>query len=212
MGQHTEVAFSFPRGVRSAAQRTAQPTLVSREGGLHLPTLAEHSTVSRALRLLPKPLHHLSTVLRLRPLAPLATSVQGNHRRPDLQILAAIPMMGLTVEGGIGQQAVPIHDQGRLGHDRTQLRRIVGRASGDRGSSNEVTGSIDRDRELGPEPRRVAASGSLEEVSRGVTAFETCAVDGDRWNFSDQTAIDCGRGGTVEEANDLPFFSSRWAA
>jgi len=212
MGQHTEVAFSFTRGVRSAAQRTAQPTLVTRECRLHLPTLAEHTTVSRSLRLLPKSLHHLTTVLRLRPLAALAPTVQGNHRRADLQVLAAITMMGLTVEGGVGQQTIPVHDQGRLGHDRTQLRRIVGRAGGHRGPGDEVAGGIDRDRELGPEPRGVPASGSLEEVSRGVTTFETGTVNGDRRRFADQAAVDCGRGGTMEKANDLPFFSSRWAA
>jgi hypothetical protein len=58
----------------------------------------------------------------------------------------------------------------------------------------------------------VAAPGALEEVSRGVTALKARAIDGDRRRFADQAAIDCGRGGTVEEADDLPFFSSRWAA
>jgi hypothetical protein len=212
MGQYTEVAFSFTRGVRSAAQRTAQSAFVTRERRFHLPALAEHTTVLRSLRLLPKSLHHLTTVLRLRPLAALAPTVQGNQRRPDLKLLAAITMMGFTVEGGIGQQAVPVHGQGRLGHDRTQLRRIVGRAGGHRSPGNEVTGGIHGDGELGPEPRGVATPGPLEKVSRGVTALQARAVDGDRRRFTDQAAFDCGRGGTMEEANNLPFFSSRWAA
>jgi hypothetical protein len=45
-----------------------------------------------------------------------------------------------------------------------------------------------------------------------VTALQARAVDGSRRRVADQAAVGCGRGGTEEEADDLPFFSSRWAA
>ena len=212
MRQYPEVAFAFSRSVRTAAQRTAQPTFVTRERRFRLPPLTEHPLVTRALRLLAKSLHHLPSIVGLGPLAALAPTVQRNHRRPDLQVLAAIPVVSFAVERRIGQHAVPVHSQGRLGQDRTQLRRIVGRTGGHRGPGDEVTGGIDRDGELGPEPCGVAVAGSLEEVSRGVTAFETGAINGGRWRGADQTALDCGRGRPVEEADNLPFFRSRLAA
>ena len=121
-------------------------------------------------------------------------------------------MVSFTVESRIGQHAVPVHSQGRLSHDWTELRRIVGRAGSHCGPGDEVTGRIDRDCELGPEPRGVATPGSLEEVTRSMTAFEAGAVDGRGRCWADQAAVGCGRGGTVEEADDLPFFRSRLAA
>jgi hypothetical protein len=212
MCQHAEIAFTFSRSVRTAGQRTPQPTLVTGKRRLRLPTLTEHPTVTRTLRLIAKPLHHLSSIACLGPLAALATTVQRNHGRPDRKVLAAIPMVSLAVESRVSQDAVPVHGQGRLSHDPTQLWRIVGRAGGHRGPGDEVACDVDRDGELGPEPRGVAASGSREEVSRGVTALQARAVDGSRRRVADQAAVGCGRGGSEEEADNLPFFSSRWAA
>jgi hypothetical protein len=212
VGEHTEVAFSLSRGIRPTTQRTAKPSFVTRDCRLHLPSLTVDPTMPRTLRLLAESFHHLSSIRGLRPLAALASTVQRDHRRADFEVLAAIPVVRFAIEGGIGQHAVPGHGQRRLSHDRTQLWRIVGRTGGHRGSGDEVTGGIDRDGELGPETRSVAASGPLEEVSRGVAAFEARAVHGGRRRWADQAAVGCGRGGTVEEANDLPFLSSRWAA
>jgi hypothetical protein len=121
-------------------------------------------------------------------------------------------MVALAVEGRIGQDAVPGQSQRRLGHDLRQLRRIIGGAGRDRGPGDEVTGGIDRDGQLGPESGSVATSGSLEEVARGVAAFQAGAINSGGRSRADQAAPSCARSGPVKEADNLPFFKSLWAA
>jgi hypothetical protein len=135
------------------------------EGGLHLPSLAEHPTVPAAFGLLAEPFDHLPPVLGLGPLAAVPPTIQGDHGGPNPEVFAARSVVVFTVERGVSQHPIPGHGQGRLDHDRTQLRGVVGRAGGDGGPGEEVALRIAGDGEFGPQPRGVLAFGPLEEVA-----------------------------------------------
>lgn len=182
------------------------------ERGLRLPSLAEHPPVPAPLGLLAEPFDHLPPVPGLGPLAPVPPAVQRDHGGPHPEVFAAVPVVVLAVERGVGEHPVPGDAQGRLSHDRTQLRGVVGRPGGDRGPGEEVALGIARDGELGPQPGRVLPSGSFEEVARGVPALQTGAIDGCGWGSGDQTAIPCERSGAQKEDDVGPPFSSRCSA
>ena len=67
---------------------------------------------------------------RLGPLPALPAAVERDDGGPDPEVLPAVPVVLLAVERGVGQHPVPGDDQGRLGHDRAELRGVVGRAGG----------------------------------------------------------------------------------
>jgi len=182
------------------------------EGGLRLPPLSEHPPVPAPLGLLAEPLDHLPPIPGLGPLAPVPPAIQWDHGGPHPEVFAAIPVMVLTVERGVGQHPVPGDGQGRLGHDRTQLWGVVGRAGGDGGPGEEVALGIAGDGELGPQPRGVLASGSLEEVTRGVSALQSGPIDRCCWRIGDQATVLCGRSGTQKEDDIGPPFKSRCSA
>jgi len=185
---------------------------VPREGRFGLPPLAVHPAVARALRLLLEPPDHLPAELGLGPLPASAPAVQWDHGGPHPEVLPAVPVVFLGVERGVGQHPVPGDDQRRLGQGRAELRGVVGRAGGDGRTGEEVAASVARDGELGPQARRVLASGPLEEVPRRVPALQPGAIDGGGRPLADQAAVGCGRGGADEEDDGLPFLSSREAA
>ena len=212
VGQHPEVALSLSRVIRPAAERAAESPLVPGEGRLDLPPLTEHPLAPGARRLLPEPLDHLPAVRGLGPLPALPAGVERDDGGPDPEVLTGVPVVLLAVERGVGQDPVPGDHLGRLGHHPGELRGVVGRAGGDRRPGDEVGVGIDRDGELGPQPGRMLPPGALEEVAGRVAALQPGPIDGRRRLRADQAAAGCGRGGAVEEADGLPFFSSRPAA
>jgi hypothetical protein len=68
------------------------------------------------------------------------------------------------------------------------------------------------DGELGPQRGAVPAAGPFEEVTGGVAALQSGSIDGCFGLLLDQAALLGARGGLEQEQDDLPFFSSRWAA
>jgi hypothetical protein len=142
----------------------------------------------------------------------LAATVQRDHGGSDAEILSAVLVMRFAIERGISQNPIPGQDQGCLGHHRAKLRGIITRAGGDSSPGEEVAGGIAGDGEFGPKPRGVLPPGSLEEVPGGVSALQPGGVYRGGWLVADQAAFGGGRGGPQEEADDLPFFSSRPAA
>jgi len=56
------------------------------------------------------------------------------------------------------------------------------------------------------------AAGALEEVLRGVAAPQAGGADGRLGPLADQAALSGARGGPEEEADGLPFLSSRGSA
>lgn len=183
-----------------------------REGGLHLPSLAEHPAVAAAFGLLAEPLDHLPPVPSLGPLAAMPPGIQRDYGGPDPEAFAAIAVMTFTIERGVGQHPIPGDGQRGLGHDRAQLRGIVGRAGGHGGPGEEVAPRIAGDGQLGPQPGGVLASGSLEEVARGASALQSGPIDRRCRRIGDQAAVLCGRGGTQKEDDVGPPFSSRCSA
>jgi hypothetical protein len=117
-----------------------------------------------------------------------------------------------AVEGGVRQHPVVADAQRRLGHDRAELRRVVGRAEADGGPGQEVAARLAGDGQLGPQPGVVLATGPLEEVARGVPALQAGGIDGGGRLIRDQAAFPGARGGLEEEQDELPFLSSRLEA
>jgi hypothetical protein len=199
MSENSEEAFPLAGGIRPRPQGTAESALVAADGGLDLPPLAIHPAMPTALRLLAEPLDHLAAVER-------------DDGGPHPEILAGVTVVFFGVERGVGQHPVPVQDRGRLGQHRAELRGVVGGAGRDRRPDQEVAAGIASDGELGPQAGRVLATGTFEEVARGVAALQTRTVDRGGRLRADPATLGCGRGGADEEAQDLPFFSSREAA
>ena len=212
VGQHTQLALTLAGGIRPTPEGAAEASLVPGEGTLGLPPLAVYPLVPAPLRLLAEPLDHLPAVRSLRPPPPLPAAVQRDHGGPDPEFLPGVGVVGLGVERRVGQHPVPGDRQGRLGHDRCELRGVVGRAGADTRPGEEVALGIDRDGELGPQAGRVFLTGPLEEVARRVPALQPRSIDGGGRPVADQAAAGCGRGGADKEDDGLPLLSSREAA
>ncbi len=212
MGQHAEVTFALSGGVGLAAQRRIQQPFVPREGALGLPALAVDPLMPAPLRLLAEALDHLPAVARLGPLAAPVAAVERDHGGADTQALAAQPVVLLAIEGGIAQHPVPGHAQRRLPHGRAELRGVVAGADGDGGGGEEMAGRIADDSQLRPGPARQLPAGPLEEVLGSVPALQAGGIYGGLGPLANQAAVLGARGGLEEEADDLPFFSSRPAA
>jgi hypothetical protein len=212
MGQHPKLALPLSGFIGSGTEGAPESPLVPAEGGFGLPPLAVHPPVTTALRLLAEPLDHLPAVRGLRPLPASAPAVQGDDGGPDPEFLPGVGVVGLGVERRVGQHSVPGDHQRRLGHDRGELRGVVGRAGADTRPGEEVGLGIDGDGELGPQPGRVLTPGPFEVVAGGMPALQPGAVHRGRRVVADQAAVGCGRGGAGEEDDGLPFLSSLPAA
>jgi hypothetical protein len=212
VGEYPKPALPLSGLIRPGTESTPEPALVPAERGLRLPTLAIDALVPAALRLLAEPLDHLPPVCGLGPLAAPPAAVQRDDGGPHPEVLPGVPVVFLGIERGVGQDTIPVEYEGRLGHDRAELRGIITRAGGDGGPGEEMTPGVAGDGQLGPQPGRVFPPGPLEEVPGGVPTLQPGAIDRGGRLVTDQAAVDCGRGGAQEEADDLPFFSSRPAA
>jgi len=212
MGEHAQVTLALARRIRLAPQGRAEQPLVPREGALRLPALPVDAPVPAAPWLLAEAPDHLAAVARLGPLAPAVAPVQRDHRRADAQILPAKAVALLTVECRVAEHPVVTDRQGSLGHDRAELRRVVGGAEADPRRREEVAGRLAGDRQLRPQAGVVPAVSTLEEVTGGVPALQAGGIDGGRRPGADQAVRLCVRGGAVEEQDEFPFFKSRLAA
>src|SRR5262245_38300428 len=143
MGQHTEVTFTFTRGIGAATQGRAEQSFVARESAFSLPALTVFASVETSL--------HLPPVLGLWPLAALATPVDWDDRGADAQILAAQAMIFFAVEGGVTQHAIPRDDQSRLFHGRGKLRPIVAGTRADGGRGEEVAAGVTHNGQFAPQ-------------------------------------------------------------
>src|SRR5262245_49790322 len=207
MGEDAEVTLALAGLIGLAPQRRAEQALVPAEGALRLPALTVHPLVPAVLRLLAEPLDHLPAVARQRPFPPAVAAVQRDQSRADAQFFAAVAVALLAVERGVGQHPVVADAQRRLGHDGTQLRRVVGRPKAHAGTGEEVAGCVAGDGQLGPQPGVMLAAGTLEEVARGVPALQAGGIDGGGRLVGDPAAFLGARAGLEEEQDVLPFFS-----
>jgi hypothetical protein len=212
VSEHTEVAFASARLVRLPAQRRTQNSLVAGENALCLPPLPVDALMLAALGLLAKPLHHLPTVVTLRPLPSLTAAVDGDDRGADALVLAAVAVVLLTIEGRVRQHTVVADNQRRLRHRRAELGCVVGRSKADGGRREEMAPRLAGDGQLGPQPGVMLAAYAFEEISGRVPAFHAGGIDGSGRLGADQATLLCARGGLGEEQDELPLFSSRLAA
>lgn len=212
VGEDAELALPLAGGIRPGTEGAAEPPLVPAERGLDGPPQTVHAPGSAPLGLLAEPLDHLPPELGFGPLPALAAGVDRDDGGTHPEILPRVPVVRLGIECGVGQNPVPGDDQGRLGHDRSELGGVIRRAGGDGRPGEEVGLGVAGDGQLGPQPGRVLAAGPLEEVPGRVPALQPGPVDGRGRFLTDQAAIGCGRGGTEKEEDDLPLFSSREAA
>jgi hypothetical protein len=184
-------------------QDRAKLTLVPGERTLGLP----------AMLVLPvrEPAVHLAAVPGLRRRRAAAT-IERDDGRADAKPFAAQAVVGFAVVGAVGEQAIREHGQRRLLQGRFELRAVVAGAAADRGGGEEVAGRVADDRELSPEGRGIALPAAQGEVARNAAAVETGGVDGGLGLLADQAAIDCGRGGAMQEDDEVPLFRSRFSA
>jgi hypothetical protein len=184
-------------------QGRAKLTLVPGERALRLP----------AAFVLPvrEPAVHLAAVLGLRSRR-AAAAIQRDDGRADAEAFAAQAMVGFAVVGAVGEQAVREHGQRRLLQGRLELRAVVAGAAADRGGGEKVAGRVADDGELGPEGRGIALPAAQREVARDAAAVEAGGVEGGLGLRADQAAFDCGRGGPVQEDDEVPLFKSRCSA
>ena len=191
--------------------RAAEPALVSTEGDLDLPPLAEHALMPGARRPGSEPARHLGTVPPAR-FAVVTARVDRDHAGADAEGLTGEPVVRFGIERGIGQHPVPGEAQGGQEQDQRELRGIVGRAGGHRGPGEEVGMRVGRNRQLGPGAGRVFALGSGDEVPRRVPAIQPGGSDGDGRLLGDQAALGSRRDGPFEEVEEDPPFRSRASA
>ena len=211
MGQDAEEALARSGLVGAPGHRAAEPALVSAEGALGLPPLAEHPPVPVALLARAEVTGHLGPVLPAR-FAAVAARVDRDDRRADPQISPREPVVRLGIECRVGQHPVPGDAQGGQQQDRCELRGVVGRAEGDGGTGDDVRVGVDGGGQLRPGAGRVLALASGDEIARGVPAVQAGGIDGGGGSFGDQFAFDGGRDGAFEEVDEDPPFKSRPSA
>ena len=204
MGQHAEIALALARCIGSTAQRGAEQTLMPREGAFRLPALAILPPV--------EPSFHLPSVLRPRPLAALAATVDRDDSRAHPQIFATQAMMLFAIEGGVAEDAVPTNEHACLFQSRGELGGIIARTRADGRRRPEVAGGVADDGELRPRAGRAFLAGSNEEVTGGVATVQARGINGCFGPLVDQAALLRAHGGHDEEESGLPFFKSRCSA
>src|SRR5258708_20707549 len=111
MSQDPELTLALAGAFRPATQGTPEPPFVPAECGFCLPALAVHPAMACPAWLLPEALDHLSAILGLGPLAPLAASVERKDRAAHAQLFATESVVLFAVEGGIPQDQVPTHHE-----------------------------------------------------------------------------------------------------
>lgn len=169
MSEDAEAAFALAGLVGFAPEDAAESAFVPAEGALRLPPLAEHPLRPAAFGLGSEPPDHLVAVLPAR-LYGVTAAIDRDDGRADAQFLPGIFVVGLGIERGVGQHPVPRDGEGRLGQDGSELRGVVGRASGDGGTGDEVASRVAGGGEFGPGPGGDRAPGPRDEVPGGVPA------------------------------------------
>lgn len=170
MGQDAQIALALLGGEGTGSQERSQASLVSREGALDLPALAER--VSRETFL------HFAPARARRPFARPAR-LQRDDRAANAQGFAAKDMMRLAVVGGVRHHATPVHQRIGFAHDRSKLRRVIGRASADARRRPEVALAMAQDRQFWPTLVQRFFSFRLfpAKITADVAAFEAGGVD-----------------------------------
>ena len=156
--------------------------------------------------------HHLPAVLGLRPLAAPAAAVERDDGGPHLELVPAVAVVRLAVEGGVGQHPVPPDGHRRQRHRGAERGGVVARAGGHGGPGQEVAGGVAHHGQLGPRPGRVLPARAGDEVAGRVPALQPGAVHRRGGLIADQAAVECGHGGPHEEDDEVPLFSSRRSA
>lgn len=169
MSQDTHIALAFFGGLTSRAQEGPQASLVPGEGALDLPALTECALRETFL--------HFAPVATGRPFARPAR-LQRDDRVRDAQGFAAKQMIRLAVVGGVCHHAAPVHQRIGLAHDRSKLRRVVGRADSNARRRPKVALPVAQDRQLGPTSVQRFFSFRLfpAKIAADIAAFEAGGV------------------------------------
>ena len=212
MSKHPQVALALAGVLGLASQGRPQQPLMPRKGALRLPALPVDPPVPTATPLLAEAFDHLPPVTCLRPLAAAVAAVKRDDRGADAKVLPGQAVVVLTIEGGVAQDAVPADNQRCLLQDRAELWGIVTGANRDGSPGEEVAAGVTGDGELDPGLSTVRGARADKEVTGGVTALQAGGIDGRLGHRPDQAAFLGARSSLEEEQDELPFFSSRFAA
>ena len=200
MGQDADQTFVRLSLVGARPQGRAEEPLVAADGAFDLPAVAVDVPGETPLHLCPIP--------RLRrPMAPAL--IQGDHRGPDAQLLAAEPVVVLGVVGGVGQKAVKHHMAGSLPERFGKLGRVVAGASRHHHPGQKVRGGVADYRELGPllAPKRHVAA-AIHVIGAGMAGLQARGVNGPFGALINQSELFCSAKTSSDKRLESPLFSS----
>ena len=133
---------------------------------------------SLAVLALEKPAAHLSSVLRLGPLASMCARVQRNERQTHAQYLARIRMIVLAIKAGIAQTRIDGHEARRLFEQRAPETALVARPTSDASGNQQVGFDVAADSEFSPVPLTNVPLGNARLVMlAGVAFFKPRGID-----------------------------------
>jgi hypothetical protein len=145
---------------------------VLREAGFDLGSLA--------VLAVEKPTAHLSSVLRLWPLAAMGARVQRNERQAHPQHFARIGMIVLAIKAGIAQTRIDVHEPRRLLEQRAPETALVARPTSDASGNQQVGLDVAADSEFSPVPLTNAPLSNARLVMfAGVAFFKSRGIDRD---------------------------------
>lgn len=198
---HPEKQFLSPSFIGASTKGGAQDSLVLREGPLDVNSIP--------IDPLGKPPLQLTAVLRLWPFSAPA-KVDGGDERSDSHGPTEL-MMGLTVVGAVGKNAIP-PDSHRTVHDgRGELGSIIAGSTTHFGCHPQVSAHVAQNRQLGIGSREEGLGVGMfaAVVAADVPGFVTRRVnDSLRLGF-DQAAASGLSSDEIEESIKELFFKRR---
>jgi hypothetical protein len=206
MGNDSEAIFGFAGVGCPAVQRRPEPSLVLGEGTLDMPSMAIKPVEEAA--------PHLATVFRAGPATAGVAGVERDQGRTDAQSLAGQPMVVLTVEAGIGQQAIDRQAAGGLLQTGGEFAGVAAGTPAERGRGPQVGAGMTDHGQLGPMMPDIGIKplAADDEMTRNVVVVQTGGIDAGFGSLFDQAACVGNIENGGKEGIESPFFRSRsWA-
>lgn len=205
VSQNAEQTFSLLRSVVSGPQGRTEPSLVTADDALGLPTLP--------IDALQKAAFHLPPIFGFGPPTARVAPVQGNDRAANPQFLAAEPVVAFAVITRVAQQPGEVKVTNGLAHGRGKLRVVIARSADHVRAGDQVRLGVADQRELGPAATpKTAETATIDEVGADVMAFQAGGVDGPFGLGGQQPQFAGTSENGLQQSGKSPFFSRRSSA
>jgi len=106
-----------------------------------------------------------------------ATRVDGKDGRSDAPLPSADAMVVFDIVGTVAEQAVDGKVSHRLGHGGKKVRRVLTGAVAESHRSDQMSGMMEDEGQLGKSPVLFHPTGAEQEVTADVVAFHSRCVD-----------------------------------